>query len=86
MFVIVVYDINKKRVAKCHKICRKYLYPIQKSVFEGDISQKNLNQLKSELERNVEYEQDSICIYELDSQRYAHKLLLGVVEQNRNIL
>lgn len=51
MFVIVVYDINIKRVSKIHKICREYLYPIQKSVFEGEISQKNLKKLQWELKK-----------------------------------
>ena len=33
MFVIVVYDINRKRVGRALKICRKYLVHVQKSVF-----------------------------------------------------
>lgn len=86
MFVIVVYDINKKRVAKFHKICRKYLYPIQRSVFEGDINRKTLGRLKCELERHMNYEQDMVCIYELDSSKEAYKVQLGVVEEGSYIL
>lgn len=86
MFVIVVYDINTKRVSKIHKICRKYLHPVQRSVFEGDISQKNLTKLQEELQKNMEFEQDSVCIYELYSKRYAYKAHLGIAEQHSNIL
>lgn len=86
MFVIVVYDINQKRVSKFHKICRKYLYPIQRSVFEGDINQRKLKQLQRELEYNMNCNQDSICIYELDSNRDAYKLQMGIVNKTNYIL
>ena len=38
MYVIVVYDIGEKRVAKMLKLCRQYLNWIQNSVFEGEIT------------------------------------------------
>jgi CRISPR-associated protein Cas2 len=41
MFVILVYDFDKKRVAKALKIARKYLYWVQNSVLEGEISEAN---------------------------------------------
>ncbi|WP_427338327.1 CRISPR-associated endonuclease Cas2 [Caloranaerobacter sp. DY30410] len=31
MFVILVYDVEQKRVAKVLKTCRKYLYWVQNS-------------------------------------------------------
>lgn len=49
MFVILVYDVGQKRVAKALKTCRKYLYWVQNSVFEGDITEANLTKLKIEL-------------------------------------
>lgn len=39
MFVILVYDINIKRNKKVLKICRRYLNHVQKSVFEGVITE-----------------------------------------------
>lgn len=86
MFVILVYDIQVKRVAKVHKICRKYLFPVQKSVFEGEITQKQLTMLKQELERVIDYTQDAICIYEFDSSLYAYKLQIGVNNPVETIL
>ena len=41
MFVIMVYDVGKKRVAKVLKKSRKYLHWVQNSVFEGEISQQS---------------------------------------------
>lgn len=86
MFIILVYDIQVKRVAKVHKICRKYLLPVQKSVFEGDITQKQLTMLKAELERAINVELDSICIYEFDSGLYSYKLQIGAVQKYETIL
>ncbi|MBC7195172.1 MAG: CRISPR-associated endonuclease Cas2, partial [Caldisericia bacterium] len=38
MYVIMVYDVNEKRVNKVLKIGRKYLNWIQKSVLEGEFT------------------------------------------------
>ena len=51
MYVILVYDIytddkGKKILPKVFKLCKKYLTHVQKSVFEGEISQTQLMQLK----------------------------------------
>ena len=46
---ILVYDINEKRVTKVLKTCRKYLYWVQNSVFEGEISPAKLEKLKLDL-------------------------------------
>lgn len=86
MFVIVVYDINQKRVGKALKICRKYLVHVQKSVFEGTITEKCLNQLKKELLRLIKPEEDAICIYRFESPRYAKKEEIGMVSDKSHII
>ena len=78
MYVVVAYDVGVKRVAKVMKICRKYLFHVQRSVFEGHITEANLKRLKAELEEKVEPSLDGICIYEFESVKYAHKEVLGV--------
>ena len=86
MFVILAYDVNIKRVAKVRKLCKKYLHPVQRSVFEGDLTGQKLNSLKDELERTINSKQDTICIYEMDSMRYTYKWQIGMVEKRSNIL
>ena len=49
MFVIMVYDINVKRVAKVLKTSRRYLSWVQNSVFEGEITPGCLGALKRDL-------------------------------------
>lgn len=62
------------------------MHSVQKSVFEGDITQKKLEGLKAELERNIDVQQDSVCIYELESSMYAYKQQIGEVVTFQNIL
>ena len=54
MNVILVYDVNHKRVNKIMKICRKYLIRVQNSVFEGSITESKLNKLKEEIRKNID--------------------------------
>ena len=42
MFVILTYDVRQKRHSKTRKICKKYLYHVQKSVFEGYLTERQL--------------------------------------------
>lgn len=86
MYVILTYDIRQKRVAKVHKICKKYLNHIQRSVFEGNITEVKLNSLKRELTSLIMPQFDSIIIYRLDSVKYAMKEQLGLVQPLSNIL
>ncbi len=86
MFVILSYDINHKRVGKVLRICRKYLAHMQKSVFEGKLTESELNRLKAELKKVIKLQEDSICIYQMDSVKYARKEQIGVVEQRSNII
>ena len=86
MFVIVTYDIGVKRVSKVMKICRKYLTHVQKSVFEGVITEAKLGKLKRELMNKIEHDEDQICIYEFDSLRYSRKEVIGAYPEQDNIL
>ncbi|MBR3602809.1 MAG: CRISPR-associated endonuclease Cas2 [Lachnospiraceae bacterium] len=86
MFVIITYDIATKRVAKVMKTCRKYLTHVQKSVFEGIITEGKLNQLKEELEQLIVYKEDEICIDKIDNLKYTSKEQIGMVKLRDNIL
>ena len=45
------------------KTCRKYLTHVQKSVFEGDITEGKLALLKHEIENIVDMDKDFVIIY-----------------------
>lgn len=86
MYVILTYDVNTKRVAKTMKICRKYLVHVQKSVFEGTITEAKLKRLKHELGNAVDPSVDSVCIYEMESLKYTKKEQLGLVQNFSSII
>ena len=86
MFVIVAYDIAQKRVGKVMKICRKYLIHIQKSVFEGQLTEAKLKRLKQELEAVINTEEDAICIYRMESLQFLNKEHIGVIKHVSNII
>ena len=77
LFVILVYDIHVKRVAKVLKKCRQYLNWVQNSVFEGEISDGNYQKLMIELNHIIK-EQDSVIIYNMRTTRYYSRTILGV--------
>lgn len=85
MFVIVTYDVATVRVSKVMKICRKYLKHKQRSVFEGMITNAQLEKMKMEIFRIIDTTEDRICIYKLESLRYTSKEELGVVQLDSNI-
>jgi len=78
IFVIVVYDVNVKRVAKVLKTCRKYLYWVQNSVLEGEISDASLVKLKSELARIIDEDEDSVIFYTFRTTKYSNRELMGI--------
>lgn len=77
MFIILVYDVNEKRVSKALKICRKYLFWVQNSVFEGEITQAGLMRLYKELQRAIQEKEDSVVIYTFESKDYTSVQILG---------
>lgn len=78
MFVILVYDVNQKRVAKVLKKCRQYLTWVQNSVLEGDISDANYKKLMLELARIVDKDEDSVISYNLRTTKYSTREIMGV--------
>ena len=85
MFVIVTYDVNVKRVSKVMKTCRKYLTHEQNSVFEGSITNCNLEKLKREIARIINPTMDRVNIYEMQSLKYTSKERIGLCITDSNI-
>jgi CRISPR-associated protein Cas2 len=78
MFVILVYDVGVKRVAKVLKTCRKYLTWVQNSVLEGDISETNFKKLKIELLKIINPDEDSLIFYTFRTKSYSKREEYGI--------
>jgi CRISPR-associated protein Cas2 len=83
MYVILVYDIGEKRVGKMLKLCRKYLNWIQNSVFEGEITDVRLEELKIRASLIMKEDLDSLIIFKNRQEKWLDKEVIG---QERNPL
>ena len=77
MYVIIIYDINTKRVNKVHKFLKTHLNWIQNSVFEGEITKSQYQIITTELKNLIDTTQDSIIIYEIP-EKYLNREIIGV--------
>jgi CRISPR-associated protein Cas2 len=55
-------------------------------VFEGTITEAKLERLKNELSKTVKPDEDAICIYSMESTRFATKEQIGTMEYFSNII
>lgn len=78
MFVIMVYDVGQRRVAKVLKTGRRYLNWVQNSVLEGELSVALLEKLKMELRNVIDHDGDSVIFYTWRSERYTSRDVLGI--------
>ena len=77
MYIILVYDIGEKRVGKMLKLCRQYLNWIQNSVFEGEITEVKLEELKIKAKRIMEEDIDSLIIFKTRQEKWLDKEIVG---------
>jgi CRISPR-associated protein Cas2 len=86
LWIILVYDINEKRVNVIRKTCLPYLKWLQNSVFIGDITKGNLEILVSKLKSKINYDEDSIQIFTLRDEILAKRISLGISKEFGNII
>ena len=89
MYVILVYDISleekegHKVLRNVFKTCKKYLMHIQNSVFEGELLESQMLKLKTELNRYIRDDKDSVIVFKSRSQRWLDKEFLGMIEDDK---
>ena len=57
--------LEKKECRRCLKSVKNYLSHFQKSVFRGDMTPSKFIQLRNELNRVIDKEEDFVCIIKL---------------------
>jgi CRISPR-associated protein Cas2 len=77
MYVLLVYDIEERRVAKALKTCRSYLHWVQNSVFEGEITEGKLKELLAKLGKIIDKKTDSVLIYKFPHKGLFEKQVEG---------
>ena len=77
MYILIVYDVEVKRVTKVHKFLKKYLHWVQNSVFEGELTPAQIEELKSGLNKIIDRELDSILMFVARERRWLEKEIIG---------
>jgi CRISPR-associated protein Cas2 len=77
MYVLLVYDVEVKRVVKVHKFLKRHLHWVQNSVFEGELTEAQIEAVKAGLKRILNDEADSVLLYTARDQRWLVKEVLG---------
>ena len=78
MYCIITYDIAIERIDSVRITIKQYLNWIQNSVFEGEISEANLVELKSKISHLVNMDEDSVLIFTINNPAWIKKTVLGL--------
>ncbi|WP_126994100.1 CRISPR-associated endonuclease Cas2 [Thermosipho globiformans] len=77
MYLIMIYDVNKKRVGKVLKVARKYLKWVQNSVLEGKITESNFETLRNQILSIIDEDEDTIYWYILEPEFVPYRKIYG---------
>lgn len=83
-YYIAVYDANVRRVAKVLKLFRRYLTWLQRSVFEGELTEAQFYRLRYEVQKLINPDEDVVIFYELRDARYSQRVVLGTEQGHLN--
>jgi len=78
MYVIIVYDVEQKRVGRVCKYLRRFLAWVQNSVFEGELTEAKLQEVKIGLKRIIKPDKDSVLFYLLQSDKSMKREMMGL--------
>ena len=78
MYVIIVYDVKVERVNKVKSFLRQYLFWIQNSVFEGELTNSEFKKVNNGLREIINEECDSVIIYKFMMEESLTREVLGV--------
>jgi CRISPR-associated protein Cas2 len=84
MYAIVVYDVGEKRVAKVCKYLRTVLQWMQNSVFEGELTEAQMERMKRRLQTLMQPEEDAFLIYTLSAEKWLNRETMGVEKNFRS--
>ena len=85
MYVICTYDVNEKRCDKLKKLLRQYLFHVQKSVFEGELTLHQMKELQEKIKKIIQIE-NSVQLYYCYNNKQIYKDKLGNNSDYLNII
>jgi CRISPR-associated protein Cas2 len=76
VYVVVVYDVQADRTQRFLKFLRQYLVHVQNSVFEGELTEGDIEKVKHQLESMLEAD-ESVIVYRMSSGKYVTRTVYG---------
>jgi len=76
VYVVVVYDMEADRTRLMLDFLRKYLTHVQNSVFEGEITEGDLETIRAKVQDTLKPEESAI-IYRMSSESYVERTVVG---------
>lgn len=77
MYVLVVYDVEVRRVGRIHKFLKRHLNWVQNSVFEGELTEAQIEEVRTGLGKLMDKDTDSVLIYTARDERWLEKQVIG---------
>jgi len=81
LFVVAVYDVAQEKNSKVLKFLRARMHWVQNSVFEGELTEGELREIKEHL-KEITGTGDSVVIYQLGNNKYIDKEIIGEEKGN----
>ncbi len=76
VYVVIVYDMQADRTHLLLNFLRQYLTHVQNSVFEGDVTEGDLETIENHLDSLLEPDESTI-IYEVSSEKLLNRSVFG---------
>jgi len=77
MYALIVYDVDATHVSKVHKFLKRYLHWVQNSVFEGELTESQIETIKAGLKRLFTTDTDSALIYTARDAKWMGRECIG---------
>ncbi len=76
-YCIAVYDVKAARAARVLKLFRRYLFHVQRSVFEGALTKRQQRDLLAEAKKILDPKEDTLIFYEIPHAGLLRRKLIG---------
>jgi len=76
VYIVVVYDMEADRTYKMLKFLRRYLTHVQNSVLEGDVTEGDLEKIRSGV-NDILKSGESTIIYRVSSEKMVERTVFG---------
>jgi len=76
VYVVIVYDVRADRTHRFLNFLRQYLTHVQNSVFEGKVTEGDIEEIKHRLESMLEAD-ESVIVYRMSSDTYVTRTVYG---------